>query len=156
MSVGANIGSNLTALCRVDSFPPPNSFTWSFNNSRESYNVSSDKFTVNATTSKATHSLRTDHDFGHLFCWAANSKGVMLDPCVFSIIPARPPHPPRDCVVLNQTTDHLKVECKPGFDGGLHQIFMLEVVDVVNSVILANVSSSKPQYTITGLNPGRN
>ena len=34
-------------------------------------------------------------------------------------------------------------------------MFLLEVVDVANNIILANVSSTRPQFTITGLNPGR-
>ena len=117
--------------------------------------MSSDKFTVNRTSSIVKHSLLSDHNFGHLYCLARNSKGVMRDPCVFNIIPARPPSAPLDCVVLNQTTDLLQVECQPGFDGGLDQMFLLEVVDVANSIILANVSSTRPQFTITGLNPGR-
>ena len=74
---------------------------------------------------------------------------------MFNIIPARPPSAPLDCMVLNQTTDLLQVECQPGFDGGLDQMFLLEVVDVANNIILANVSSSRPHFTITGLNPGR-
>ena len=117
--------------------------------------MSSDQFTVNKTVSILNHSLLSDHNFGHLYCWARNSKGVMRDPCVFNIIPARPPSAPLDCVVLNQTTDLLRVECQTGFDGGLDQMFLLEVVDVANSIILSNVTSSRPQFTITGLNPGR-
>ena len=154
-SIGANIGSNLTVLCSVDSFPKPSNFTWSFNNSKDSFKVPSDKFTVNGTSSTVKHSLLSDHNFGQLVCWARNSKGVMRDPCVFNIIPARPPSAPVDCMVLNQTTDLLQVECQPGFDGGLDQRFLLEVVDVANTIILANVSSSRPHFTITGLNPGR-
>ena len=45
--------------------------------------------------------------------------------------------------------------CEPGFDGGLDQRFMLEVIDVNSGVTLANVSSSRPVFIITGLNPGR-
>ena len=81
--------------------------------------------------------------------------GVMSEPCIFNIIPARPPAPPTNCVILNQTTDVLQVECEPGFDGGLDQSFMLEVVDIKTTMMLANVSSSRPVFTITGLNPGR-
>ena len=28
------------------------------------------------------------HDFGNRYCWAANAKGQMTDPCVIQIIPA--------------------------------------------------------------------
>ena len=45
--------------------------------------------------------------------------------------------------------------CEPGFDGGLEQSFMLEVIDVNSAVTLANVSSTRPVFIITGLNPGR-
>ena len=68
--------------------------------------MSSDEFTVNRTASVLTHSVVSDYNFGNLYCWAKNSKGVMKDPCVFHIIPARPPSAPLDCEVLNQTTDY--------------------------------------------------
>ena len=41
--------------------------------------------------------------------------------------------------------------CEPGFDGGLEQRFMLEVIDVNSAVTVANVSSSRPVFIITGL-----
>lgn len=45
--------------------------------------------------------------------------------------------------------------CEPGFDGGLEQSFMLEVIDVNSAITLANVSNPRPVFIITGLNPGR-
>ena len=45
--------------------------------------------------------------------------------------------------------------CEPGFDGGLDQVFMLEVIDVMSGMVLANVSSPRPAFMISGLNPGR-
>ena len=154
-SLGANIGTNLSILCTVDSFPEPNSFTWTFNNTKESYKVPSDKFSVTGTSSIVNHSLLSDHNFGHLYCGASNSKGAMSEPCVFRIIPARPPNAPLDCRVINQTINLLQVECQAGFDGGLCQYFILEVIDVANNIILANVTSPNPRFSITGLNPGR-
>ena len=47
------------------------------------------------------------------------------------------------------------MECEPGFDGGLEQSFVLEVVDGVSGVTLANVTSVTPRFTVTGLHPGR-
>ena len=49
----------------------------------------------------------------------------------------------------------LQVDCLPGFDGGLEQLFVLEVVDGLTNTHLANVSSPNPQFTVTGLNPGQ-
>ena len=54
-----------------------------------------------------------------------------------------------------QTTELLQVECQPGDDGGLDQVFVLEVVDGLSGLVLANVSTVSPQFTVTGLNPGR-
>ena len=51
----------------------------------------------------------------------------MASPCVVRVIPARPPAPPRHCLVLNQTLELLVAECSPGWDGGLEQRFVLEV-----------------------------
>jgi len=152
---GANIGSNLEVKCTVDSYPLPTSFSWGFNNSKDAIKISDDLYEMNESVSTLKYSTLSDHHFGHLYCWARNSMGVMSEPCIFNIIPARPPAAPGNCVVLNQTTDVLQVECEPGFDGGLDQFFLLEVVDVVTTMMLANVSSSRPVFTITGLNPGR-
>ena len=49
----------------------------------------------------------------------------------------------------------IQVECQPGFDGGLDQVFVLEVMDGLSNLVLANVSSISPHFTVTGLNPGR-
>ena len=56
---------------------------------------------------------------------------------------------------FSQTTELLQVECQPGHDGGLEQVFVLEVVDGLSGLGLANVSTTSPQFTVTGLNPGR-
>ena len=141
--------------CTVDSYPLPTSFSWGFNNSKDAIKISDDLYDMNDSVSTLKYSTLSDHHFGHLYCWARNAMGVMTEPCIFNIIPARPPSSPGNCVVLNQTTDVLQVECEPGFDGGLDQFFLLEVVDVVTTMMLANVSSSRPVFTITGLNPGR-
>ena len=47
------------------------------------------------------------------------------------------------------------LRCEAGFDGGLDQVFMLEVIDVVSEIMLANVTNVQPVFIITGLNPGR-
>ena len=38
-SLGANIGTNLSVVCRVDAHPPPTKYRWTFNNSRESFTL---------------------------------------------------------------------------------------------------------------------
>ena len=155
LTQGANIGSILEVKCNVDSYPEPTSFSWGFNNSKDTIKISEQLYEVNGSVSILRYATLSDHHFGHLYCWARNSMGVMKDPCIFNVIPAQPPGPPSGCIVTNQTTEVLQVECDPGFDGGLDQHFLLEVTDVVSKVLLANVSSSRPVFTITGLIPGR-
>jgi len=152
---GANIGSTLSVKCSVDAFPAPTSFSWGFNNSKDAVKINDHLYNINGSESILQYRTLSDHQFGHLYCWARNTMGVMRQPCIFNIIPATPPNSPVNCVVLNQTTDVLQVRCEPGFDGGLDQIFMLEVIDVMSSMVLANVSSPRPVFMITGLNPGR-
>ena len=106
---GANIGSKLGVKCRVDSYPPPSSFSWGFNNSKDAVKIKSELFTTNGSTSVLDYHTVSDHQFGHLYCWARNSMGLMSKPCVFNIIPATRPNYPVNCVVLNQTTDVLQV-----------------------------------------------
>ena len=106
---GANIGSKLGVKCRVDSYPPPSSFSWGFNNSKDAVKISGDHYSSVGTTSELHYTTLSDHHFGHLYCWARNSMGLMSRPCVFNIIPATPPNQPTHCAVLNQTTEVLQV-----------------------------------------------
>ena len=57
--------------------------------------------------------------------------------------------------LLLQTVELLEISCVPGFDGGLEQLFLLEVLDGLTMTPLANVSSLTPQFTVTGLTPGQ-
>jgi len=153
--IGVSLFVESNIHCNIDAFPPVESFTWSFNNTRDSRRVRKDEYTFNGTTSTIRYHPKTDHDFGNLYCWAANAKGQMTDPCVIQVIPAGPPESPINCSILNQTTGLMEVQCDPGFDGGLDQVFLMEVFDVKSSHLLANVSSETPFFQITGLNPGR-
>ena len=217
LSVGANIGTNVTISCQVDAHPAPTSFSWSFNNSKDSFELPSDKFQHKGHRSELVHWVRSELDYGQFYCSAENGEGVTDDPCIVSIIPAQPPDIPLHCHLLNQvssphrqiclftriflnflisqslneilkeeralafyaflvfdlgkylqhlskilfdpfypqTRELIQVECEPGFDGGLEQMFVLEVVDGVSHITLANVSSLHPFFTVTGLHPGR-
>ena len=71
--------------------------------------INSELFSMHGSHSILQYHTVSDHQFGHLYCWARNSMGLMGKPCIFNIIPASPPEYPVNCVVLNQTTDVLKV-----------------------------------------------
>jgi hypothetical protein len=38
------------------------------------------------------------------------------------------PSPVRNCSINNQTQHSLEIQCLPGYDGGLPQIFLLELI----------------------------
>ena len=100
--LGANIGGNVSVLCSVLAFPPPHTFTWTFNNTKHSLAVADHKSTQNGLRSQLTHSVKSDLDYGQLYCSARNSEGEGETPCVYQIIPASPPQPPLECIVSNQ------------------------------------------------------
>ena len=106
---GANIGSTIVVKCSVDAFPAPTSFSWGFNNSKDAVKIKESLYDMTGMESRLRYSTVSDHQFGHLYCWARNSMGVMSSPCIFNIIPATPPSSPMNCAVLNQTTDVLQV-----------------------------------------------
>ncbi|KAL0270297.1 UNVERIFIED_CONTAM: hypothetical protein PYX00_007761 [Menopon gallinae] len=88
-------------------------------------------------------------------CWASNSAGEQIEPCVFHIIAAGHPDSPFNCTILNQTTMSLEVECIEGFDGGQPQWFLLEVRDGQTGQLEANISNKFPVFSVNHLSPGQ-
>ena len=134
----------------MDSDPPQVTFRWSFNNSFEV--MAHKNFITTKTKSVATYAPRTKYGYGELYCWAKNRIGEQSEPCVFTVIPAGPPQPVRNCLVGNQSTDGLIVKCEPGEDGGLEQQFHLEIYQSEDGQLQSNWSSSKaPVFEVNGL-----
>ena len=103
-------------------------------------------FRVNGTNSVLEYIPRTEMDYGNLLCWATNSVGKQVEPCVFHVIPAGKPDPVSNCTVSNQTHSSFIVSCIPGFDGGLTQLFGLEVINSEHTVI--NMTSKVPKFQV--------
>ncbi|XP_015785668.1 kin of IRRE-like protein 3 isoform X2 [Tetranychus urticae] len=139
--------------CDLESDPPEVNFAWSFNNSNE--NIELTNHLSEGASSIVTYIPKTEYDYGTLFCWGKNSVGSQLEPCIFTVIPAGPPDPLKNCSLANSSEDSLRVECTEGYDGGLMQHFTLEVYDSYFPVDLkANISSNWPSFTVKGLPPG--
>ena len=105
-------------------------------------------------SSIASYTPESESDYGTLYCYARNSVGSQVDPCVFTIIPAGPPDPMKNCTILNTTEEVIKVECNEGYDGGLLQYFVAEVRDSSVQKLYANVTSTWPTFAIKGLDSG--
>ena len=151
---GAARHESVKIHCEVDADPPEVNFRWAFNNSNENVVVENHVASADGTASVATYVPRSELDYGTLFCWGRNNVGSQMEPCIFSVIPAGPPDPVRNCSIVNQTEESIRVDCQHGYDGGLVQHFIMEVRDSAIQRLRANVTSSWPSLTAKGLSPG--
>ncbi|XP_058446200.1 synaptogenesis protein syg-2 isoform X2 [Malaya genurostris] len=143
-------------LCHVDAYPPPESFKWSFNNTAETIDMPQSGYRVHTEqASSLTYTPVKEQDYGTIMCWADNAVGQQREPCVFHLIAAGKPEMPYNCSLVNQTSDSLEVDCAEGFDGGQRQWFVMEIYDQQTHMLLANVSSRIPIFTVGGLDSGR-
>ncbi|XP_068084809.1 synaptogenesis protein syg-1-like [Anabrus simplex] len=148
---------NAQVMCRVEAYPPPDSFKWSFNNTAEIIDVPQARYSrVDYTPlmSILSYTPMMEMDYGTVMCWASNTAGQQREPCVFHIIAAGRPDMPFNCSLVNQTSQSLEVECLEGFDGGQPQYFILEVYDLQTGFLQANLSSKFPTFIVGGLGPG--
>ncbi|KAL1114804.1 hypothetical protein AAG570_007628, partial [Ranatra chinensis] len=59
------------------------------------------------------------------------------------------PFPLVNCSITNHTAAVLQVECTEGFDGGLPQWFVMELVELPERSSRFNISSARPSFTLT-------
>lgn len=68
---------------------------------------------------------------------------------------AGPPQSVRSCLIANHSMTTLLLDCMPGDDGGLQQIFYVEVFNTLLQEYQANLSSlERPNFLIENLSPG--
>ncbi|CAI6357930.1 unnamed protein product [Macrosiphum euphorbiae] len=147
---GAHKGETAWVKCDVNSNPIPTSFRWAFNNS-----VSGLMNVANSDKSMATIKFKV-LDFGTLLCWATNSLATQSQPCVYHIVPAGRPDPPRNCLPVNVTSTRFAIRCEPGYGGGLPQHFActLATIDRPDVVEASYVGQTGHMVVkITGLRP---
>ncbi|XP_071037315.1 neural cell adhesion molecule 2 isoform X1 [Parasteatoda tepidariorum] len=136
-------------LCELEADPPNLEFHWRFNISDRNLDISD--FTSSGKESVATYIPRSDDEYGTLSCWATNDVGWQKEPCMFSIVPAGPPEALQNCTVVNHTENSIQVDCMEGYNGGLPQVFTIEVYDVDIGKLRSNVTLSQSSFTIQGL-----
>lgn len=98
-----------------------------------------------------------------LFTFIINPTTVILISCSYNLNPwifsqyvcfTGKPDSPHNCTILNQTATSLNVECIDGFDGGLPQIFVMEVTNAQNHRRSNVTNKHQPIFTINGLESG--
>ncbi|KAL1110301.1 hypothetical protein AAG570_008378 [Ranatra chinensis] len=151
--VGASRAESLDIYCEVDADPPARSFRWKFNNSGETLEVGPERYTSNGTTSLLRYTPVADLDYGTLSCWAENAIAPQVVPCLFQVVAAGKPYPVRNCSLSNQTSSSVQVWCQPGSDGGLPQVFILELYSGPTSQLRYNMTGSEPYFLLTDLEP---
>ncbi|XP_017855731.1 PREDICTED: hemicentin-2-like [Drosophila arizonae] len=140
--------------CVVDANPREVDFSWTFNNSAESIDVATNHIYRLGTTSVLTYTPVTELDYGTLLCVATNKIGRQRVPCIYHIIAAGRPDQVHNCTLLNISMTSLTATCSDGFNGGLSQLFILELQDANTKELKANITSSVPRFTVSGLAPG--
>ncbi|ALC47181.1 CG14372 [Drosophila busckii] len=138
--LGALKHETLSLKCEVDASPPADSFHWTFNSSGEQTELPARLHSSETGMSRLNYTPSTDLDYGTISCWAKNSIGMQKSPCVFQIVAAGRPFPLQNCTVNNQSMDSLQVDCIEGFDGGLPQSFMLELVELSTLRLARNMT----------------
>ncbi|XP_026760662.2 neural cell adhesion molecule 1-like [Galleria mellonella] len=155
--VGAALDEALRVRCSVHADPAEVIFLWQFNNSGESFNVSPARYgTINGSVSELRYTPASERDYGALTCRGTNSVGRQEQPCVFQIVPAARPSPPRNCTVSTGNSSNwiedsghedlggaLVIRCVAGYDGGLPQLVVLEALDSNSGKVKFNVTSNE-------------
>ncbi|XP_055947955.1 neural cell adhesion molecule 2-like isoform X4 [Argiope bruennichi] len=150
---GVALFETVGITCELDADPDNITFRWRFNSSGKSLDITN--FQTTGTKSIANYRPLSDDDYGSVICWASNDVGRQREPCVFTVIPAGPPEKLQNCSVVNYTEDSLQVECLEGYNGGLVQIFQLEVYDDTGRKLHGNFTSVQPQFYVSGLPSGK-
>ncbi|XP_055600251.1 nephrin-like [Uranotaenia lowii] len=144
--IGASKNENVEILCEIYADPPARSFHWRFNNTAETLEVDSHRYSNGGNFSVLHYTPVTEQDYGTLSCWASNEIGTQGEPCTFQVILADLPSPVSNCTLYNRTQQFAEIQCAPGYDGGLPQMFMLELVSKRTGTRRFNFSNKHEPY----------
>ncbi|XP_055684288.1 hemicentin-2 isoform X1 [Lutzomyia longipalpis] len=147
--VGAGKDENVEIVCDIHADPPARTFRWKFNNSGETLDVGSGRYTSqNGTRSILHYTPVTDQDFGTLSCWGISEIGSQAHPCMFQVVLAGFPSAVSNCTLYNQTQVSTEIQCIAGYDGGLPQVFVLELYSQRTGRTRLNFTNSEEPYFI--------
>ena len=148
---GVTLRETVPIACSVHSNPSEDvTFRWIFNNTYENVGLKTHEEMIDdPLTSVIQYTPMSKYSYGKLLCWATNALGEQREPCVFEVIPATVPETLHDCSVTSHNNSEslslsstitptsnsnneasvgsLLITCEPGADGGLEQVFHLEL-----------------------------
>ncbi|XP_017493193.1 PREDICTED: neural cell adhesion molecule 1-A isoform X2 [Rhagoletis zephyria] len=150
--IGASKDETVEVTCEIQADPPPRTFRWKFNNSGETLDVGSERFSVNDSRSILKYTPVSDQDYGTLSCWASNEVGTQSQPCMFQVVLAALPNIVTNCSIANRTEVSVDIQCIPGYDGGLPQIFVLEIFSARTGLTRFNLTNvEEPLFSLENL-----
>uniref|UniRef100_A0A182NTT6 Ig-like domain-containing protein n=1 Tax=Anopheles dirus TaxID=7168 RepID=A0A182NTT6_9DIPT len=127
VSIGVSLDETITVSCDIITHPLASKFYWRFENSEEVLEIDQHRFSSNGSTSQLHYTPTSEQDYGTLSCWGTNAIGTMAEPCIFHLIAAGLPTSVINCSWRNFTSS-FEVNCHQGYDGGLKQSFVLEML----------------------------
>ena len=65
-------------------------------------------------------------------------------------LPSGPPEPPQGCSASVGKARTLDIDCRPGFDGGLPQEFILSLVNTITGTTVINKTAIIPTFSFKG------
>lgn len=94
------------------------------------------------------------------FCFGAQTTIILSKTIIFSfflkllcrikhILTTGRPFPIQNCSISNQTSYSFNIDCIEGFDGGLPQVFLLEVVEVPTLRLFRNITLMVRSFTFS-------
>ncbi|XP_013178678.1 PREDICTED: protein turtle homolog A-like [Papilio xuthus] len=152
--VRAARGEVVAIRCELDANPKkPMTYRWWFNSSTHSKKELKTSAMHSPYDELGTfqYVINSSEDYGWVQCAGQNSIGSQIEPCLFQILPAEKPSSVKNCEVTNVTYDSLSVNCTPGYDGGVKQIFVLEIYDTESGSLLRNLTNESPTFEVTEL-----
>ncbi|XP_049305880.1 hemicentin-2-like isoform X2 [Bactrocera dorsalis] len=88
------------------------------------------------------------------FNWIFNNSIESIDVATNHISKTGRPEQVHNCSVANISVLSLAISCIEGFNGGLPQLFVMEVRNMYSKELYVNKTSSYPRFTLTTLIPG--
>jgi len=159
--LGLSVGDEIDIPCTVSANPQDLTFHWFFNKTKEAKEFiqlpvsSSSTGNSSSLSQTVTYLTRSTDDYGTLLCYASNSIGHQLDPCVSHIIPSGPPDPVTECQTGEPDPFIVMITCTAGYDGGLMPSYTAELyTSPDHSMLQSTVTNTVPEFSVYNLPPG--
>ncbi|KAK7076363.1 hypothetical protein SK128_023543, partial [Halocaridina rubra] len=163
--VWAEPGSTISTQCRIHALPiEPLYFSWVWRTPSSTRRVIPSQVTSHGPASKVTFTIPIDNitlngsnrEIGVLQCWAENTVGRQVTPCVITVRRPSPPAAPANCSLSGHGREVVTVSCQPGdLSTTMPQTYRIQVYEVHSRRLIHNVTNTRPRFILRGLTSGK-